>query len=175
MLRIYQLIQIPVLLLFISVSGCSPKKASGSIGKEDMFPPPSVFSGECEVDESLADEVAVKIAKGVYEDSGVRTASDSNIVHCWYKNPKLTLTVSHFEDAKSCDAAHLKDGIGVARTLKGFQEFDQIGEDGYLTDFGGENFGFRYGNLSVVVNLYAKADRDHIIESLKSHYKSVSN
>jgi hypothetical protein len=127
------------------------------------------------LDESVSDEIAVKIATGVYEDSGVRTASNSNIVQCLYKNPKLTLTVSHFEDPKSCEAAHSKDGIGVARTLNGFQEFDQIGEDGYLTDFGGENFGFRYGNLSVVANLYNKADRDQIVEALKSHYESVSN
>ncbi|MGJ8644738.1 MAG: hypothetical protein ACSHX9_15125 [Luteolibacter sp.] len=170
-----RLLQITCFLSCVTLAGCSSKKSRGMVSKEDMFPSPSSFSGDCVVDEQLSDEIAVQIANGVYKDSGVRTAANSNIVQCYYKNPKLIITISHFEDPKECETVHLKDGIGVSRKLEGFQEFDEIGVDGYLADFVGENLGFRWGNLSVVVNSYDEADRAMIIEVLKSHYESVTD
>ena len=43
------------------------------------------------MDEQLSDEIAVMIAAGTYVDSGARTASNSYVVQCVYKNPNLTL------------------------------------------------------------------------------------
>ena len=165
--------QLGVLLFSVVLLGCNSEKGGGLIGRAEMLPPPGALSAECEVDEAMSDEIAIQIAERIYEDSGVRTAGNSNVVQCFYKFPDLAVTVSHFEDVESCKVAYLKDGVGVAKKLEGYREFDEIGEDGYLTEFGGENFGFRYENLSVVVSFYKVADRNRIVKALKDYYASV--
>ena len=145
------------------------------IEKKDMFPPPSVFSPDCVIDESISDAVAVSIAKGSFDSSTERTTGNSNIVQCLYKNPDITMTVSHFEDVEECKTIHTEQGIGVSRQLKGFEEIDGIGVDAYVARFGDEHIGFRYGNLSVVASYRDETLRDQVIEALKKHYDSVSD
>lgn len=164
----------PALLIpLLCLAACSSKQDSGVISREDMFPPPSAFSADCTLNERVSDAVAVQIAKGQYDDTGGRTAANSNAVQCVYRNPNVTVTVSIFEDAKSCKETHLKEGVAVAKKLEGYREIDSIGEDAYIAEFGGETLGFRYGNLSVVLILYDEARRDEIVEVLKEHYASV--
>jgi len=167
--RLIYLAWFPVLCL----AACSTKQDCGAISREDMFPPPSAFAADCTLNERVSDAVAVQIAKGQYQDTGERTARNSNAVQCVYRSPNVTVTVSHFEDAKSCKERHLRDGAGVAKKLEGYREIDSIGEDAYIAEFGGETLGFRYGNLSVVLILYDEARRDEIVEVLKEHYASV--